>query len=305
MKTRPRSKLPYEKAGEKWREYTRPFKAAVHHALSLKEREQWVQAKELADFRVFACGCYTRAWGHYWKRRHLKEGVYLYCVAGQGYYKQGTRMWPVKPGDLLYCPPDTQHEYGADAADPWTIYWLHVSGQRMGVFEKHLEFAKERPFIQVGIVPDIVEQFNQLFTYFKAAISNTNKLAIQSGAASILSALAVAAQSHRAVQSHAQEINAALKFMEDSISMPLDVAAMAGHAGVSTFHFCRIFKKATGLSPMQYFNHLKIRKACSLLAGSPLRIKEISFQLGFEDSHYFSRLFKRIMGFPPEQYRHQ
>jgi AraC-like DNA-binding protein/mannose-6-phosphate isomerase-like protein (cupin superfamily) len=305
MKTRRQIKLPYEKAGEKWKEYTRPFKATLHQALSLKEREQWVHAKELSDFRVFACGCYTQAWGHYWKRRHLEEGVYIYCVAGKGYYKQGVKTWDIKPGELLYCPPDTQHEYGADPTEPWTIYWLHVSGPRISVFKNHLAITRECPVIHVGIVPGIVELFRLLFSFFTTASNDTNKLAIQSCTAALLSALAVAAHSSRTVHAYTQEVNAALAFMEGSVLLPLDVASMARHAEVSTFHFCRIFKKATGLSPMQYFNHLKIRKACSLLAGSTLKIKEIAFQLGFEDAHYFSRLFKKIMGFSPEQYRHK
>lgn len=305
MKFKKHDTIPYEKSGEKWPEYTRPFKATIHHALSLKDRELWVQSKDLSDFRVFACGCYTQAWGHHWKRRHLNEGVYIYCVAGKGYYKQGSKTWTIKPGELLYCPPDTQHEYWADAAAPWTIYWLHVSGKRIGVFEEHLRVAQACPVIKVRIVPDIVELFRLLFSFFKTASNNTDKLAIQSSAAVILSALAAAAQSSRAVQTYTQEVNAALKFMDDSVSIPLDVAAMARHAGVSTFHFCRIFKQATGQSPMQYFNHLKIRRACNLLAGSPLKIKEIAFQLGFEDTHYFSRFFKKIMGFSPEHYRHK
>ncbi len=305
MKATKKITLPYEKAGEKWKEYTRSYKATVHHALSLKDREQWVRAKELSDFRIFACGCYTQAWGHFWKRRHLEEGVYIYCVAGKGYYKQGNKTWSIRPGELLYCQPGTQHEYGADAADPWTLYWLHVSGRRSGVFEEHLGLTRASPVIQVGIVPDIVELFMLLFSLFTTASNNTNKLAIQSCAAATLSAMAVAAQSSRAAQDYTQEVTAALKFMEDSVSLPLDVAAMARHAGVSTFHFCRIFKKATGQSPMKHFNHLKVRRACGLLAGSPLKIKEIAFQLGFEDTHYFSRFFKKIMGFPPEQYRPQ
>ena len=304
MKSRKQIKIPYEKAGEKWKEYTRPYKSTVHLAMSLKDRESWIRSKDLSDFRVFSCGCYTQAWGHHWKRQEHDEGVYIYCIAGKGQYSKGGKSWPIGPGELIYCFPNTHHEYKADAADPWTIYWMHVSGGRTGLFTKQLGLKQNNPIVRVGIIPDIIDLFKLLFSYFATTNNDTNRLAIQSCSVNILSAMAVTVHSHRTTQSYQHEINSALKLMEESISRQMGVDDFARQAGVSTFFFCRIFKKATGVSPMNYFNHLKIRKAYNLLAGSTLKIKEIAFQLGFEDPYYFSRSFKKIMGFPPKQHRH-
>ncbi|MBC7626240.1 MAG: helix-turn-helix transcriptional regulator [Ferruginibacter sp.] len=54
---------------------------------------------------------------------------------------------------------------------------------------------------------------------------------------------------------------------------------------------------------MEYFNHLKIQKACQFLLFTKLRIKEISIELGIEDHYYFSRLFHKVMGVSPVCYR--
>jgi len=305
MKSQRQIKLPYETASEGWKEYTRPYKNCIHLSLNLKERELWTRTAELSGLRVFSCGCYTQAWGHHWERKALDEGVYIYCVAGKGLYRKGGKSWPVEPGELLYCFPNTHHEYKADDNDPWTIYWLHVSGRRIGLFEKHLELKQNKPVIQIGVIPDIVNLFKLMFSFFATMNNDTNKLAIQSCAANILGAMAVAAHSHRATQSYTDEISVAVNFMEESIMKQIDLKDIARQAGVSPFHFSRIFKKATGMSPISYFNQLKIRKACTLLAGSKLKIKEIAYQLGFDDPYYFSRFFKKIMGFPPEQHRHK
>jgi AraC family transcriptional regulator of arabinose operon len=52
-----------------------------------------------------------------------------------------------------------------------------------------------------------------------------------------------------------------------------------------------------------YFNHLKIQKACQYLHFTDDRINQIADQLGIGDSYYFSRLFKKLMGISPVEYR--
>ncbi|RME70993.1 MAG: AraC family transcriptional regulator, partial [Verrucomicrobia bacterium] len=57
--------------------------------------------------------------------------------------------------------------------------------------------------------------------------------------------------------------------------------------------------------PLDYFNRLKVQRACELLATTTLSIAEIAEQLGFDDPYYFSRLFRKIMGMAPRVYRRQ
>jgi len=71
----------------------------------------------------------------------------------------------------------------------------------------------------------------------------------------------------------------------------------------SSSHFSIVFRKATGMPPIDYFINLKMQKACQLLDMDESRIKEVAHNLGYEDQYYFSRLFKKYMGISPEQYR--
>ena len=59
----------------------------------------------------------------------------------------------------------------------------------------------------------------------------------------------------------------------------------------------------TGFSPIEYFNHLKVQKACQYLLFTDLRVKEIADKLGIEDPYYFSRMFSKLMGMSPGTYR--
>jgi transcriptional regulator GlxA family with amidase domain len=64
-----------------------------------------------------------------------------------------------------------------------------------------------------------------------------------------------------------------------------------------------MFCKEVQFSPINYFLHLKIERAGQLLLHTNMKINQISLKLGFDDPYYFSRLFKKIKGVSPKQYR--
>ena len=62
-------------------------------------------------------------------------------------------------------------------------------------------------------------------------------------------------------------------------------------------------KQKTGHSPLAYYNLLKIQEACNLLDNTPMKLNQICYKLGIDDPYYFSRLFTKIMGMSPRNYR--
>jgi transcriptional regulator GlxA family with amidase domain len=97
-------------------------------------------------------------------------------------------------------------------------------------------------------------------------------------------------------------IEEACFLMRKDIRENLDLEAFAARHSISYSYFRRMFRKYTGISPLQYQMQLRIMTARELLAHSGKNVKEISFELGFESIHYFSRLFKDKVGVPPSEY---
>ena len=98
-------------------------------------------------------------------------------------------------------------------------------------------------------------------------------------------------------------VNAILKYMEENIERQLTLKEISNYTGYSVSHLSSLFNASTGHSPMNYFNMLKIKKACELLDTTNLKITQVSSMVGIDDSLYFSRLFRKIIGISPRQYR--
>jgi AraC-like DNA-binding protein/ligand-binding sensor protein len=84
---------------------------------------------------------------------------------------------------------------------------------------------------------------------------------------------------------------------------PVDLDQVAKAMHVSTFYFCKMFKKATGLTFTDYLSRVRVEKAKALLLNPHLRISEIAYDVGFQSLTHFNRMFRRIVGQSPTVYR--
>jgi AraC-like DNA-binding protein len=99
------------------------------------------------------------------------------------------------------------------------------------------------------------------------------------------------------------EMGKTLSHLDQHLAEPVTVRQLARMAGMSETTFMRRFRLVTGHSPIDYLIRLRIDRACELLQRDDLRITDVAFRSGFEDSNYFSRQFRRIMGCSPRDYR--
>lgn len=100
-------------------------------------------------------------------------------------------------------------------------------------------------------------------------------------------------------------ITRAKQFIQENQSADLSLGQVAKAVNTSTFYFCKMFKKATGLNFTDYVSRLRIEKAKNLLLNRNLRVSEIAYEVGFQSLTHFNRVFKKIMGQSPTEYREQ
>ena len=84
---------------------------------------------------------------------------------------------------------------------------------------------------------------------------------------------------------------------------PLSLAAVAQASGASVFHFCKVFKKSTGLKFTDYVARVRLEDAKTQLLNPSRRISEVAYDVGFQSLTQFNRMFKRIFGQSPTEFR--
>jgi AraC-like DNA-binding protein/ligand-binding sensor protein len=100
-------------------------------------------------------------------------------------------------------------------------------------------------------------------------------------------------------------ITKAKKFIEEHQTEDLSLSQVAKAVNTSSFYFCKMFRKVTGINFTDYLSRLRIERAKNLLLNPNLRISEIAFEVGFQSLTHFNRVFKRILGQSPTAYRVQ
>lgn len=113
--------------------------------------------------------------------------------------------------------------------------------------------------------------------------------------------------SERATSDHQPllRIGTVLSFIDRSYDEPMTLQNLAEMAGMSASALVRTFRQAVGASPIDYVIGVRLQRAQRLLRNSNLRVSEIAFRCGFNDSNYFTRRFRQAVGVSPRDYRAQ
>jgi AraC-like DNA-binding protein len=260
----------------------------------------------MAQLYLTHIGYFPKAAHHFREReKGCLDNILIYCLQGKGWYVLGERRFEVGAGEFILLPATGEYmKYGADEQDPWTIYWVHFSGKNMAQFNKgyglglydgpHKIFFNEKG---LGIWESMYQTLEM--GYSKENLANTN-LCLHHFIATFL----YPDKHYNEQKQDARDfIRDTILYMRENLSARLTVGDMARENNLSVSHFSSVFHKGTGMSPMDYFIHLKLQKACQMLYNNDIQIKQIALSIGYEDPYYFSRLFKKYMKVSPDKYR--
>lgn len=251
-------------------------------------------------------GFFPKARQHSVRRKNgSKQFILIYCYKGEGVVQTGESETHLPANSYFIIPPDVPHEYYAREENPWSIYWIHFTGPQATYFYDKfaLQYNKNAPML--SLEEQRISLFDNLINIMENGYSDNNIEFVNLAIWQLLNAFIYESYFTDQVKKYSENntVEVAIEYMKEHLGTPLKVDDVAAHFNYSPSHFFTLFKKRTGYSPIHYFNHLKIQKACQYLSFTRMSVKEISFELGFNDPLYFSRLFKKIMNTPPLRYR--
>lgn len=250
-------------------------------------------------------GYYPKAQYHFRQRPHgVDQYILIYCVEGSGHVQISKKEYNVSPGSFIIIPAGEAHNYAASEHNYWTIYWIHFKGL---IASKLVDILTQKHNGHHGTVefqPKRLQLFEDMYTCLARGYSNDNLCYANMCLYHFISSFLYDDQFNVSEKVHAADaVELSISFMQQHISQLLTLEEIARSVNFSASHYSAIFRKKTGFAPIEYFNHLKIQRACQYLHFTDLRVKEIAGKLGFEDPYYFSRLFTKLMGMSPNQYR--
>ncbi len=254
-------------------------------------------------------GYYPKAKHHYRVREEpINQYVFIYCIDGSGWFKLGENTYTVASNQYFILPAGVPHSYGADEHTPWTIYWIHFKGKTASHHAKGLAQPVEIRSSIHSRISDRLELFEEIYRTLEMGFSKENVSYASSAFHHYLGTLRYIQQYRDVVRNDAQQndiVTAAIHCMKENLGKKLSLEDIAHHTGYSSSHFSSLFHKRTGYAPLSYFNQLKIQQACKLLDFTDMKINQICYNVGIDDTYYFSRLFKKIMGISPSEYKNQ
>lgn len=238
--------------------------------------------------------------------RVLQEYQLIYIPRGEGIFEsESCPLVRIKEGAILILFPNEWHRYKPDSATGWDEYWVGFSGGIIDNLVVSRFFDPQKPSLQIGVNEQVVSLFDEIIEHTKQEKSGYQPLI--SGAVLHLLGLihSISREHHFEDQQTMVEnvVNKARILFRANIEKQISPEEVAQELGLSYSWFRKTFKTYTGIAPGQYLIQLKIEKAKMLLSDPSKSVKEIAYDLKFESSFYFSKLFKEKTGLSPERYR--
>lgn len=235
--------------------------------------------------------------------RILNEYQLLYITKGQGMFSsESSGKSKIKEGYMFLLFPGEWHTYRPDADTGWNEYWIGLNGRIMDEWVKAGFFSKETPVFNIGLNEEMIALYKRAIIIAEAQEASYQQ-ALSGIACNLLSMAIYLSRNHN--------------FNKHNISSYIDTAKTAVHEHISSItpidlakitcmsysKFRKIFKEYTGFTPSQYIQEVRINIAKEMLTNTSKSIKEISYELGFENKDYFHTVFKKVVGTTPICYK--
>jgi len=229
--------------------------------------------------------------------------VLIYIMEGSCYVGNAKTKLTVQTGDILYIPCDNDSlvEFsGREKCELCAVYFVCYERKRDIAVKKALF---DDIIIQRGSKKGSQGVFPLLFSRIceKKEPLYAEKLRKTSLFFLLIDELAFWSE-HSTDGDHYEEISFGIAYIENNFLDEFSIEEVARKCGVCVSNFYKLFKKRTGLTPVEYKNMLKVKRAMELLKSHDYSIEEISSMLNFCNQSFFIRTFKKFTGHTPRDF---
>ena len=223
-------------------------------------------------------GYYPKAQGHFIERKTgSSQHILIYCNDGEGWYDIGKGKNIIKKNQFFIIEARTPHIYGASNANPWSIYWIHFTGEKSALFSSLFNKTHTIADDKTARYNDRIQMFNEILANLEMGYSIENMEYITLCLWHLLGSFRYVPQFREVNKPKPQDlVQNIINYMKKNLHKQLTLEEIATYAKYSPTYLSNIFSQKSGMSIINYFNLLKIQKACSLLDFTDKKIRFIS-----------------------------
>ncbi|MFE4951927.1 AraC family transcriptional regulator [Leifsonia sp. NPDC056665] len=230
----------------------------------------------------------------------IQQAIVLVCVDGKGWCETPSGRFGVETGDAVVLPPGYPHSYGADIERPWTLWWFHVSGPEVAAFLDGAGMNIDGPVRRPASLYQITSLISECLQWMERDQTHASLLAAAGAAWHALALLATDLARGGGLD---RAIDDAAAYLRQHPQSQVRVEELAAMARLSTSYFAALFKERMGMPVLRYQTQLRMSRARELLDTTDEPISVVAERVGYIDSFYFARQFKKIHGSTPREYR--
>ena len=252
-------------------------------------------------------GYLTAIKSHTSKREKLQSYLCFVVEDGEGTLTYEGRQYDLKVGDVVFidCRKAYSHSTGGTASERlWSLRWCHFYGPSMPAI-----YAK---YCERGGLPAIrgadVSQYAAILTDIYALASSSDyirDMRINGRLSDLLTLLMESSWHYESHNSAPKKMDVSLvrSFLDEHYSEKLSLESVASRFFIDKHYLARLFKERYGVTLVAYLQQVRITHAKRMLRFTDKSIEEIGRECGVGELNYFSRVFKKLEGVSPSEYR--
>ncbi|MBT1160444.1 AraC family transcriptional regulator [Bifidobacterium sp. SO1] len=240
---------------------------------------------------------------HVSSRDHLGSFLCFVVLNGSGTLRYEGEHYDLHAGDVVFV--DCRRAYSHETGDElWTLKWCHFQGPSMSAIYAKYRERGGRPVLH----PQVPGRIEAIIDDLRALASSGDyirDMRINEKLGTLLTLIMEESWNPPASKlvKKQVELDDVRDWLNDHYTERITLDALAGRFFVNKYYLSRIFKESFGMTITDYIHYRRTTEAKRLLRFTELNIDEIAAEVGMGDANYFTRMFRKIEGMSPREYR--
>ncbi|KWX72308.1 AraC family transcriptional regulator [Paenibacillus jilunlii] len=244
--------------------------------------------------------------GHFFGPAVRNHYLLHYVLSGEGLFEVGGNRYRLRKGQGFLIFPDVITYYQADTADPWSYCWVGFNGTAAELLLKQAGLTNTSPIFHYGrddMIYQCLQLMNESRGFHKARETRLTGL--------LYLLLSLLVEFGPVTSPELKETRTEIyvekvrDFIEMNYPQKITIEDIAQFIGLNRSYLCSLFKQRMQISIQDYLIRYRINKACEMMGNAELSIADISRSVGYNDALLFSKMFKKVKGSAPKNYRAQ